>query len=83
MKFRISVFVLIIALIFCVLLSAELWIYLLLFIIFGFITFLGVVNMDFNWFMKNITGNPKISEKNIALTFDDGPTEFTSGFLEL
>ena len=39
--------------------------------------------MDFNWFLKNLTENPGISGKRIALTFDDGPTEFTPRFLEL
>lgn len=83
MKFRISVILLIFAVILSFFLKADWWIYPILILIFGLLTFLGVVNMDFNWFLKNEISAPSTSEKKIALTFDDGPTEITPKFLEL
>lgn len=83
MKFRISVILLIFAVILSFFLKADWWIYPILILIFGLLTFLGVVNMDFNWFLKNKISANNTSEKKIALTFDDGPTEITPKFLEL
>ncbi|MBW8358933.1 MAG: polysaccharide deacetylase family protein [Weeksellaceae bacterium] len=52
-------------------------------VLFSFITFLGVANMDFKWFLKSYISNPHAKDRIIALTFDDGPTEFTPKFLDL
>ncbi|MBA5247255.1 polysaccharide deacetylase family protein [Marnyiella aurantia] len=51
--------------------------------VFGLVTFLGVTNMDFNRFLKSHTNNPNVEERIIALTFDDGPSEYTPKLLDL
>ncbi len=83
MKFRISVFFFIFVLLLLYFLKAAWFLYLIAFLVFSFITFLGVVNMDFHWFLKSYIHNPTVKERKIAITFDDGPTQSTPKFLEL
>ena len=83
MKHRIAIIIFIFFCLVLFYLKTELWFYLIGLLIFSLVVFLGVVNMDFHWFLKNYIKNPTINEKKIALTFDDGPTELTPKFLEL
>ena len=83
MKHRISIFILAIITLAICFLEGEIWMYFAVLMLFGFITFLGVANLDFNWFLKSYISNPQVKERIIALTFDDGPTEFTPKFLDL
>lgn len=64
-------------------LGAKWWCFLILIFIYLNITFLGVVNIDFNYFLKSYCRSSSSENKTIALTFDDGPTEFTPQFLNL
>ena len=83
LKHRISILIFTLLLITLYFLKGELWMYFVVVILFGIITFLGVTNMDFNWFLKSYIHNPEIKDNIVALTFDDGPTEFTPKFLDL
>ncbi len=83
MKHRISITFFIILTLTIFFLEGEIWMYFGALLIFGFITFLGVTNLDFNWFLKSYSSNPKTQDRFVALTFDDGPTEFTPKFLDL
>ncbi len=83
MKHRISILILTLLLIAIYFLEGEIWIYFVALGLFGLVTFLGVTNMDFNWFLKSYISNPRVEKRIIALTFDDGPTEFTPKFLDL
>ncbi len=57
--------------------------YFVVLLIFGLTTVLGVANIDLNWFLKSHISSSKVEDRIIALTFDDGPTEFTPKFLDL
>lgn len=83
MKHRISILIFIAITLAVYFLQGELWMYFVILAIFGVVTFLGVTNMDLNWFLKSFIRNPKAEDRIIALTFDDGPTEFTPKFLDL
>lgn len=43
----------------------------------------GAFDIRANYFTKTYCSNPTISSKKIAITFDDGPTEFTSQILDV
>jgi peptidoglycan-N-acetylglucosamine deacetylase len=43
----------------------------------------GAFDIRANYFTKTYCSNPSISSKKIAITFDDGPTEFTSQILDV
>lgn len=83
MKHRISILIFIAITLAVYFLQGELWMYFVILAIFGVVTFLGVTNMDFNWFLKSFISNPNVEQRIVALTFDDGPTEFTPQFLDL
>lgn len=58
-----------------------------LFLLIGFswlcFTAYGAFDIRANYFTKTYCSNPTISSKKIAITFDDGPTEFTSQVLDI
>lgn len=83
MKHRFVIGFTIILFLFFLFLKAEWWFFLLLIFCFLFVTFLGVANLDFNYFLKSFSWNSNSKEKKIALTFDDGPTESTPKFLDI
>lgn len=83
MKNQILILILLFVLIIIHLNKAAWFLYLFVFLLFSFIIFLGVANMDFHWFLKSYIHNPEMKERKIALTFDDGPTEVTPRFLEI
>ncbi len=83
MKHRVISLIVLISVAILIAAKAEWWIFLLLAVIYLLITFLGVVNLDFQYFTKSFTRNSAVREKKIAVTFDDGPTEFTPDFLNL
>ena len=57
--------------------------YVLLFFLFFAITAWGVFAIQLNYFSTNCCKKNKISEKEIALTFDDGPHDKTSEILDV
>lgn len=62
--------------------QASLWVYFFVFILFLALIIWGASNIQLNYFVKNINFK-QTQKKEVALTFDDGPTEFTPLFLEL
>lgn len=87
MKFRIVNWIFI-ALIFCLLLISwqkNISYFILLFPLFIwiFLTIFGAFEIRFNYFLKAFHQRKNTQEKVIALTFDDGPTEFTPRILEI
>lgn len=60
------------------------WWYVLLFLAFFWVILIGSFSMSWDFFLIAITSNHNISEKKIAITFDDGPnSKFTSKVLQL
>lgn len=47
------------------------------------ITIWGSFDIRSQYFIKSYNCNPNEKERKIALTFDDGPTEFTTGILDI
>lgn len=64
-------------------LKADFLFYIIGVIIFTVILIWGVFDIKISYFLKSFNENKTITEKIIAITFDDGPTEFTPKFLEL
>ena len=64
-------------------LKADFLFYIIGFIIFTGILIWGIFDIKISYFLKSFNENKNITEKKIAITFDDGPTEFTPKFLEL
>ena len=62
--------------------QASLWVYFCVFILFVSLIIWGASNIQLNYFVKSINFK-QTKKKEVALTFDDGPTEFTPLFLEL
>ena len=58
------------------------WVYFGLFIIFLVFVINGVSDIQFDYFLKSIN-KKRTRQKEVALTFDDGPTEFTPQFLDI
>lgn len=58
------------------------WVYFGLFIIFLLVVINGVSDIQFDYFLKSIN-KKRTRQKEVALTFDDGPTEFTPQFLDI
>lgn len=54
-------------------------------LIFIYLLFLLVIstNVRFNFFVKSYSKNPKIQERKIAISFDDGPSEITPAILKI
>ena len=83
MKHYFNIGFLIILLLILAALKVEFWVFLIPILIFLVVLFIGVYNIRFNYFLKSYHQNSTLKEKKIALTFDDGPTEFTPHFLTL
>lgn len=58
------------------------WVYLFCFLAFSAVVIWGSFDMGLGYFVNSIT-HKKTKTKEVALTFDDGPTEFTPKFLDL
>ena len=83
MKHRLVTLTFLLIAISLIVLKSDWWLILLTFSIWLFITFLGVVNMDFHFFLRSSIQPENIQTKKIAITLDDGPTSFTPKFLEM
>lgn len=57
--------------------------FLLLFVLISGIVSWGVFDIRQNYFVESFSSKKQMTEREIALTFDDGPTEFTPQFLEI
>ncbi|WP_292010150.1 polysaccharide deacetylase family protein [Chryseobacterium sp.] len=58
------------------------WVYVACFLAFIAVVIWGSLNIQLSYFVQNIT-HKKTRKKEIALTFDDGPTKHTPKFLDL
>lgn len=58
------------------------WVYLACFVAFSAVVVWGSFAIELGYFVNSIT-NKRTRTKEVALTFDDGPTEFTPRFLDL
>lgn len=57
--------------------------FVLICIVWFVIVFIGSSFISFNYHVKTYCSNPLLTEKKIALTFDDGPNEMTVAVLEV
>ncbi len=62
--------------------QGSIWLYLAWFLVFSAFVVWGSFDIQLGYFVDSII-NKKTKIKEIALTFDDGPTEFTPKFLDL
>lgn len=62
--------------------QGSLWVYLFTFFGFSAIVVWGSFDIGLGYFVNSIT-HKRTKVKEVALTFDDGPTEFTPKFLDL
>lgn len=83
MKHRIAVSLLIISIIILLIIKAEWWVFPLIFMVFLGVTAWGAFDIRLNYFVKSFSFQPEPNGNEIAITFDDGPTEFTSEILKL
>lgn len=58
------------------------WVYLFCFLMFSAVVVWGSFDIGLGYFVNSIT-HKRTKIKEVALTFDDGPTEFTPKFLDL
>lgn len=58
------------------------WVYLFCFLMFCFVVIWGSFDIQLGYFVDSIT-HKRTKLEEVALTFDDGPTEFTPKFLDL
>lgn len=58
------------------------WVYLFCFLMFSAVVVWGSFDIGLNYFVNNFN-HKRTKIKEVALTFDDGPTEFTPQFLDL
>ncbi|WP_172281125.1 polysaccharide deacetylase family protein [Chryseobacterium sp. LAM-KRS1] len=58
------------------------WVYIFCFLLFSAFVVWGSFDIKLGYFVNSIT-HKKTKVKEVALTFDDGPTEFTPQFLDL
>lgn len=63
-------------------LQGTFWVYLFCFLMFSAVVVWGSFDIRLNYFVNNIT-HKRTKNREVALTFDDGPTEFTPKFLDL
>ena len=47
------------------------------------LTIWGSFDVSSQYFVKTYNNNPKVEQKKIAITFDDGPTEYTASILNI
>ncbi|ASE62993.1 polysaccharide deacetylase family protein [Chryseobacterium indologenes] len=62
--------------------QGSLWVYLACFLGFSAVVVWGSFDIELGYFVNSIT-HKRTKVKEVALTFDDGPTEFTPKFLDL
>lgn len=58
------------------------WVYLFCFLLFSALVIWGSFDIELRYFVNSIT-HKRTKIREVALTFDDGPTEFTPKFLDL
>ncbi len=63
-------------------LQGTIWVYLYCLILFAAVVIWGSLDITLEYFVKSII-HKRTKIKEIALTFDDGPTEFTPKFLDV
>lgn len=63
-------------------LQASFWVYLFCFFIFSAVVIWGSFDISLGYFVDSMT-HKRTRIKEVALTFDDGPTEFTPKFLDI
>ena len=62
----------------------SIYLFVCLFLIWGIITIIGSFNITWNYHLNAINNNPLITDKEIAITFDDGPNkEYTLKVLDI
>ena len=62
--------------------QGTIWVYLFCFILFSAVVIWGSFDIQLGYFVNSLT-HKRTKIKEVALTFDDGPTEFTPKFLDL
>jgi len=62
--------------------QASLWVYVFCFLMFCFVIVWGSFDIQLGYFVNSIT-HKRTKLREVALTFDDGPTELTPRFLDL
>ncbi len=62
--------------------QGTIWVYIFCFIFFSAVVVWGSFDIQLGYFVNSFT-HKQTKIKEVALTFDDGPTEFTSQFLDL
>ncbi|MCY0969851.1 polysaccharide deacetylase family protein [Chryseobacterium wangxinyae] len=62
--------------------QGTIWVYIFCFLLFSAVVVWGSFDIQLRYFIKSIT-HKRTKTKEVALTFDDGPTEFTPKFLDL
>ena len=62
--------------------QGTIWVYLFCFILFSAVVIWGSFDITLGYFINSFT-QKRTKIKEVALTFDDGPTEFTPKFLDL
>ncbi|MGL6125938.1 polysaccharide deacetylase family protein [Chryseobacterium artocarpi] len=62
--------------------QGSLWVYIACFLAFSAVVVWGSFAIELGYFVNSIT-HKRTKTKEVALTFDDGPTEFTPQFLDL
>lgn len=62
--------------------QGSFWVYLLCFLAFSVVVIWGSFEIQLGYFVNSIT-HKRTRIKEVALTFDDGPTEFTPKFLDI
>ncbi|AZA81037.1 polysaccharide deacetylase family protein [Chryseobacterium lactis] len=62
--------------------QGSFWVYVVCFIAFSAVVVWGSFDIELGYFVNSIT-HKRTKIKEVALTFDDGPTEFTPKFLDL
>jgi len=62
--------------------QGSFWVYLFLFLVFSAVVVWGSFDIQLGYFVNSFT-HKRTKIKEVALTFDDGPTEFTPKFLDI
>lgn len=62
--------------------QGSFWVYMFLFLVFSAVVVWGSFDITLGYFVNSFT-HKRTKIKEVALTFDDGPTEFTPKFLDI
>lgn len=62
--------------------QGSFWVYIACFLAFSLVVVWGSFDIELGYFVNSIT-HKRTKTREVALTFDDGPTEFTPKFLDL